>query len=200
MAKITKISPQEKRKGRANIYVDGQFLIGVAERILLDEDLYVGKEVDESEVERIKEAEGLSKLLESAFRLLAVRPRSEAELRERLLRKYEIEGVEKTIAKLFEYGYLNDSDFAERWVAERQKKKGKRALYFEMLKKGIKKETIELALEPVTGEVEVESARELLVRKRAYHSLPEPEKSQKQTRFLAARGFSYEVIKKVLAK
>ena len=54
------------------------------------------------------------KTFERAVKLLAARPRSVAELRERLLRGKNTneEIVETVIARLREYGYLNDEHFA----------------------------------------------------------------------------------------
>ena len=54
------------------------------------------------------------KTFERAIKLLAAKPRSVAELRERLLRGKNTneEVVETVIARLREYGYLNDERFA----------------------------------------------------------------------------------------
>lgn len=194
--KITAIKPQEKRKNRASIFLDGSFAFGVSENIVADFGLYAGKELGQKDLETIKDAENLGKAMEKAYRLISFRQRSAKEITERLGEKFEKATVEKALTKLKDYGYLNDKAFAESWVEERKVKKGKKALYFELLKKGINKEIIEEVLMNLDVEEEVKNATEAIKKKKTYLNLPEPERRQKITAFLARRGYSYDVIKK----
>jgi regulatory protein len=77
-------------------------------------------------------AELLRKTFERAVKLLAAKPRSVAELRERLLRGNSTneEVVETVISRLREYGYLNDEHFAFCYASYKVKQKpvGRRRL------------------------------------------------------------------------
>lgn len=59
--------------------------------------------------------------LASAYRLLSHRPRTEAELRFRLSRRFSPATVERVVARLREAGLLDDSAFARAWVDYRQR-------------------------------------------------------------------------------
>ena len=88
-------------------------------------------------------------VLEAAGRFLEARPRSIAEVRRRLGGAgYRGELVEGAIAKLLEFGVLDDQSFARTWVEsrDRARPRGERAIRQELGLKGIERETIELVL------------------------------------------------------
>lgn len=59
--------------------------------------------------------------LDSALRFLAYRPRSEAEVRRRMLRRYPLPLTELVMTTLRETHYLDDADFARHWRANRER-------------------------------------------------------------------------------
>src|SRR5438445_12640026 len=85
-----------------------------------------------------------------AVKLLAAKPRSVRELRERLLEKLwtNDEIVDAVIEKLKEYKYLNDEQYAcDLAVSKlRQKPQGKRRLQQSMSQKKLDNETVETAI------------------------------------------------------
>ena len=100
----------------------------------------------------IKDAEKARKrTMERAVRLLAAKPRSVGELRERLLEKNwtNREIVESVLSKLEEYKFVNDEQFAHDFAASklRQKPVGKRRLQQTLQQKQLAKETVEQELE-----------------------------------------------------
>src|ERR671912_992446 len=94
--------------------------------------------------------------LQRAVKLLAAKPRSVAELRERLLEKEWTDeaAADYAVAKLSEYGYLNDEQFALAFAQSRvrQKPVGRQRLARDLKNKKLDKETAEQALEKVFGE------------------------------------------------
>ena len=80
-----------------------------------------------------------------AVKLLAAKPRSVAELRERLLEKQwtNEEVVEAVLVKLGEYGYLNDERFAFGYASYkvRQKPVGRQRLQRDLQLKKVDRET-----------------------------------------------------------
>jgi len=85
-----------------------------------------------------------------AVKLLAAKPRSVLELRERLLEKMwtDEEIVDSVIEKLKEYRYLDDQQFAKDLAVSklRQKPQGKRRLKQTLSQKKLDKEVVEQAM------------------------------------------------------
>jgi regulatory protein len=109
------------------------------------------KKVDETE-RVVKDAErSREKTMNRAVKLLAAKPRSIGELRERLLEKLWTNEaiVDAAIEKLKEYKYLDDEQYANDLAVSklRQKPQGKHRLRQTMSQKKLNKETMEAAIE-----------------------------------------------------
>lgn len=102
-----------------------------------------------------------TRTMNRAVKLLAAKPRSIGELRERLLEKNwtNAEIVDRVIVKLEEYKYLDDKQFASDLAVSklRQKPQGKRRLLQSLSQKKLSKENVDNAI------------------KSAFEKLPEPE-------------------------
>jgi regulatory protein len=111
--KITKIQKEHGAKGRVNVYANGDFLIGIHPETLLRFRLRIGDDVTAEALQLMREADGLLAARNSAMRLLAVRPRSERELFERLREKeFDEAQISKVLEELKHSGLVNDVDFA----------------------------------------------------------------------------------------
>jgi len=198
MGKITEISPQAKAPHRVNIYIDEVFKFGIDERLLLDFDLYIGKEISEADIEKYKEGDAFQKCMDKAFRFLSFRMRSEKEMRDKLLEKYDEATVKKAIRRLQQLKFIDDTGFTRAWVESRKVGRGKKALAFELSRKGVEKEIIDEALFDLSEDEELESALELVKKRSKYKGLDKNEAYQKIGGFLSRRGYSYDVIKKVI--
>src|SRR5918996_3790945 len=96
----------------------------------------------------------LRKAMERAGRWLALRPRTESELRDRLQQGgFEGGTVERALARLAELRLIDDEAFARQWVEERARRKGlgPRALVAELEAKGISAEVAGAAVEAAAG-------------------------------------------------
>lgn len=85
----------------------------------------------------------------AAARFLEVRPRSEDEVRKRLVSSgYPGPLVDTVIGRLLQLGYLDDAAFARAWIASRDRvrPRGMRALRLELLRKGVSAASIDEAL------------------------------------------------------
>jgi regulatory protein len=138
--------------------------------------------------------------MNKAYSLLAIRPRSENELRVKLVEKFDPKVVDNCIDKLKNYKYINDADFANKWVTERSKSRGRRALKYKLIKKGIESNTIEDALSIINGEYEFDNALKLIKDKKRFQSITKDEAYKKIGSFLSGRGYSYDTIKKIIEK
>ena len=144
------------------------------------------------------------KTIARAFRLLAAKPRSTAQLRERLLEKAEPDIIEQVIARLTELGYLNDESFAASFAHSRltMKPLGRTRLRQDLQRKKLARPIVEQVLEQAYEEQSEESLIERAIEKRLrLKGAPSSrEESKKLFDYLLRRGFSYDlVIRKVRA-
>jgi regulatory protein len=138
--------------------------------------------------------------LQRAVKLLAAKPRSIAELRERLLEKEWADeaAVDAALAKLKEYGYLDDERFAFGYASYRVKQRpvGRQRLARDLQMKKVDRATSEQALELVfneTPETElIDSAIEKRIRLRGRPTTRQEVKSLFD--HLLRLGFSYDLI------
>jgi regulatory protein len=144
-------------------------------------------------------------LYDYAVKALGRQMRSEAELRRLMQRRAEpgergAAAIIKTIARLREYGYLDDAAFAETYARLRQEndKLGVRRVRQDLQQKGVNTKLIAETLDARYGKTNEEAlAREHLARK--HISKPENEKETARVmRRLVAAGFSTGVIYKIL--
>jgi regulatory protein len=140
-----------------------------------------------------------------AVKSLGRRMRSESELRRLMQTKVEREETGATkiaavITRLKEYGYLDDTAFAENYTQLRQQneKFGARRVSQELNRKGIAQQTITDTIESKYAEVSEEAlARQHLDRKRIRKPENEKETARVMRRLVTA-GFSVGVIYKIL--
>src|SRR5438067_1557035 len=87
--------------------------------------------------------------LSKTLRFLGYRSRSEKEIRDYLVKKtVSTVVIERIIARLYEYKYLNDEEFARMWINNRTSYKPRSTFFIkmELKKKGIPSEIIEKIL------------------------------------------------------
>jgi len=154
----------------------------------------------------IDEEKARARTLQRAVKLLAAKPRSVEELRERLLEKQWADeaAVEHALAKLKEYGYLDDERFAFGFASYRvrQKPVGRQRLARDLQTKKVSKETADAALELVYQETPEEELIERAIEKRArLRGRPSTRQETKSLYdHLLRLGFSYDlIIRKVRA-
>jgi len=205
MPEITAMEPQ-KRKGRLNIFVDGQFVIGVGEAVAADLSLRVGREITPEKLREVASAEEVQKALDSALGLLEVRARAKREIETRLAQKGIEEGIiAEVIANLVRLELINDAQFAASWVEAKtrvggNRPVGRRRLSSELYAKGVAKEQIADAVDVVTNADELALARAAASKK--VRTVPSDrdalqKERQKLMGFLQRRGFGWEVVKQV---
>lgn len=117
-----------------------------------------------------EEEERLAPIKAKAVRLINHRARSTAELRQRLLdAEFEPEGVEEVIDRCTSSGMLDDAQFAQEWVRQREKnqKKSVAVLRRELQRKGIAPALIDDALAQVDEESQEQILEELVTKKAA---------------------------------
>jgi regulatory protein len=205
MPAITALEPQ-RRKGRLNVFVDGQFVVGVGEAVAADLGLRVGREMTAEALREIAGAEEVHQATEAALRLLEVRARAAREIESRLkLKGYEPDVIGLVLEKLRRLELLDDAQFARQWVEARarvtgSRPMGRRRLATELRGKGVAKDQIAEAVGQVSDQDELALAR-VAAAKKVRRAPTDPEslraERQKLMGFLQRRGFSWETVKVV---
>jgi regulatory protein len=140
------------------------------------------------------------KTFERAVKLLAAKPRSVAELRERLLRGKNAnnEVVEAVIARLREYGYLNDERFAFSYASYKVKQRplGRRRLERDLQFKKVDSAVADQALEMVFTETPEEQLIDQAIAKRLRLRGKPKNRLEAKSLFdhLLRQGFQFELV------
>ncbi len=195
--RITEISEQKNKKNRCNIAIDGNFYCGIESSLIIDLDLFSGKQIDEECLNKICDAETYQKCLNNAFIIISIRMNSENEIRQKLSRKYTVETINKVVERLAELSYIDDELFAREWVSSHKKSRGKRCLRQELFQKRINKDIIEMALSDYTVEEEQASAKRLVEKKKLLNQTND-DNHQKMYSLLSRKGFDYAIIKAII--
>lgn len=140
-------------------------------------------------------------LMERGIDALSRREYSRKELREKLVQALEAgqsaSEVDAVLDELESKKYLSNERYARSRVRMRSARYGNRRLAYELAMKGIDAEEVQEALQEAGDEFE----RAWAVWSRRYGNPPEDYKEKtRQARFLAARGFGFDMIERVFDK
>ncbi|MEL4505695.1 regulatory protein RecX [Luteococcus sp. H138] len=148
------------------------------------------------------DADPLAVAREIALRRLTLRDHSRRELDDALAAKDVPTDVREELLERFEeLGLVNDQNFAEQWTRARRnsRKLSKAAVRRELQTKGVDRELIDEALEPIDHDSEVELATELARKKwRTVQNLPRQVAYRRMAGALGRKGYSSSVVSQVL--
>lgn len=201
--RITKIEQQKRRKNRRSIYLDGEYFFSADEEVVGKLGLAEGDEVTEDELKDLLFEEDKRKAKEYALNLLTIRPRSEEEVRSKLVEKgYEASVITPVIESLKRVSLIDDTEFARTWIKDRMatRPRGRAMLVAELKRKGLKNETINSALEEFLKEYDETKIVKEIAQKRLKTLKGQTRYVKKRRLFgyLARRGFSIDIINEVL--
>ncbi|MBQ9513614.1 MAG: RecX family transcriptional regulator [Clostridia bacterium] len=185
------ISVQEKDKNRCNVYIDGEYSFSLSLEIVMKYHLKKGAEIDEKELNLIKEEDEFSYAVKRALNYIAKSLKTKKEVKTYLIGKgFSENAVKYATEKLISYGYIDDYNYAKQYLENCKKTQGDRLSDYKLMAKGISKEIIGKVREEVDNN-QYENAKALAEKK-----LKNKEKSKenilKTYRYLIGRGFSYE--------
>ena len=158
------------------------------------------KQKEESSARNLTPEERRSRTFQRAAKLLAAKPRSESELRERLLQgRYASKSVvDEVIARLREYGYVDDQQFALSFASHKVKQKptGRRRLERDLMMKKVDRAVAEEALDKVFAETPEDELIDRAIEKRIRLRGRPKNRDEAKSLFdhLLRQGFAFELV------
>lgn len=189
MAKITEMSAQKRNKRRVNIYLDGEFALSLEAVTALSAGLRTGGETTREALLALKKDSDAEAAFARAADYISRRMRTEKELRTYLAGKdYPPEAADAAIAKLKEYGYVDDAGFVQTYMETYASRRGKKRLARDLGMRGADRRLIEEAVAGLGDQREAAvAAAEKYLRTRAFDA-------RKLSAHLASMGFEWEDI------
>ena len=195
MKKVTAIR-SGKRGKRVNIYLNEKFAFSLEADVAVKEGLRKEQALSEDEIEALKKADLFQRCLNAAFNFLSYRPRSQAELSQRLHRRgFDGDNVAAVLARLEAQGLVDDLAFAQFWKDNRDsfRPRSQWLTRLELRQKGVAEEIINRVAAQVDDE---DSAYRAAIAKA--RRLPTADYDGFRRRlgdYLKRRGFGYGLIK-----
>jgi len=198
MARVTAIRADGKR---LEIALDDGKTFHLQREVAISQGLKAGQEVSEKSLEALKQLDSFQRCYDAASHFLGYRPRSQAEVRQRLLkRRFASADVEKVLARLTEQGLLDDLAFARFWRDSRSQL-SPRSRYLtglELKQKGVAAETVEevvATIDDAGSAYEAARGRAARLPKEDYQLF-----RRRLVDYLRRRGFGYGVIAPTVAR
>lgn len=204
MPTITDITPRGSgRRRERKVTIDGERTLTITEETFIRFGLFDGQAMDPERLQEVELADGVSRAMAEAHRLIDHRMRTRRELAVRLRSKGRPdEVIDQVLDRLEHAGLIDDGRFARLWIDERLRRRpaGLSLLRRELRQKGIDAEVVEAALEEsASREGESERAYEALRRQsHRYARLDRDAAHRRMVAFLGRRGFGQAVIYQVV--
>lgn len=195
---ITGLKPQKSNPNRVNLYLDGEFVFGIPATSA--QDLQIGDSLSETQLAELHDSVQLGNAYQAALHYLSYCPRTRKELEDRLSRKGIPENIVTVVVdRMDEMGMVSDAIFTKLWLESRSlsRPKSHRMLRHELQQKGVAPEIIEDGIGFMEDD-ETLAHRALEMRSRRWQGLEKQRFYSLAAGFLGRRGFSYQIIRKVL--
>ena len=194
---MPEITGVRERRGKARIWVDGEFWAEIDAEVALERGLWEGVALGLEELDEARAAGERALAMNRALHFLGYRARSRREVRDRLRRYgYGSETVEGVVGRLVELGYLDDKEFARTATREKARRYGPRRVSADLRRSGIDAELAQNVVdEEFAGRSELEEARSAAARR--YNRGGSDAEARRVYGFLVRRGYSSDVCAEV---
>lgn len=192
---ITAIEP--RRKAMSALYLDGEFVMNLDTRTLLENRFDVGREIDDDDLHEIIKLSNERRAKEKALWLISYRDHSKKELTDKIKRTCDEEAAETAVERMEELGLVNDEVYAERYAKKLlfTKHMSKKAASYELAKKGIDRELSEEILESIELD-DREQIRAVIEKK--YRIINDEKTKRRAFAALQRLGYRFDDIRAVL--
>ena len=194
---MPEITGVRERRGKARIWVDGEFWAEIDAEVALERGLREGVALGLGELDEARAAGERALAMNRALHFLGYRARSRREVRDRLRRYgYGEETVEGVVGRLEDLGYLDDEEFARTATREKARRYGPRRVSADLKRSGVDAELAQNVVdEEFAGRSELEEARSAAARR--YNRGGSDAEARRVYGFLVRRGYSSDVCAEV---
>ena len=198
---ITRLQLQQKNKERVNVFLNEEYAFSL--ELMLAAGLKKGQPLTEAEIAALQTEDEGKRAYTAALNFLGERARSRKEVEQRLhQREFSPAAIQPTLERLQREGYLNDANFGQQWVENRQRfrPRSERALRYELRRKGMDTTLIDEVLEE--AEIDEDGAAWAAIEPKMarWAKLERGQFIQKAGGFLARRGFGHGVARRVIER
>lgn len=193
----------EMDRSRSKVYIDGEFAFVLYKGELRRYKIRVGEPLEEGIYREIMDLILVKRARLRCMSLLKNRPYTERQLRDKLQQGGYPERVsDLAVDYLKSYGYLNDLSYAEDYIEYHCSTRSRRRIEQDLTGKGVSRELVRQAFarwEEQGGQIEEEKQIRAWLDKKAYDfHTTDPKQKQRMMAFLYRKGFSAELIRRVL--
>lgn len=186
------------RKSKYKIYLNDEFAFVLYKGELKKADIREGEVLSEEQYQDIYDGILKKRAIRRAMYLLKSMDRTEHQIREKLRENlYPQEAIDAAVAYVSSYRYVDDQDYARRYVDAKSRTKSRRKIEQELSGKGVSKEQIEEAVQSAECD-DRKLIREIVLKKGRNIDLQDQKEKQKLIRHLQYKGFSWEDIRSVM--
>ena len=198
---ITAIEPHPRRKSRLDVYVDGVVACEISRATVKQRSLRVGLQMPPEQFDAIVADDRRRQALDIAVTMLARRPRSEREVRQRLKqRKLDAAIADHTIERLRAARLLDDAGYARTYAESRDRTspRSRRLLVQELRANGVDSA---VATDAVGELSDTDAAHRLASsRMRSLARLDQQTFRARLSGLLRRRGFGWDVIRRTVER
>jgi regulatory protein len=196
--KIVSVERDKRSARRFIVRLEDGSSFSVHEDTLVGHRLLKGGRMEAQQIEEVLRDDVWRSAYRAALKFLGRRPRTRKEVLEKLTGLgFALDVTHSVVAALIEQGYVDDSEFARRWVEERvvSRKKGRLYVQCELERKGVAREQIARAFDQLEEGAEAEGAFDLLCRRWPLTSGDPAVKKRRLVQYLLRRGYAPSVIR-----
>ena len=147
---ITAIEP--RKKSMSALYIDGEFVMNLDSRTLIENRFDVGREIDDDDLYEIIKLSNERRAKEKALWMISYRDHSKKELKDKIRRTCDEDSAQKAVERMEELGLVNDENYARRYAQQLlfTKHMSKNGAFQSLVQKGIDKELASRILDDIT--------------------------------------------------
>ncbi len=193
ITEIKQVGKSEKYK----LFLNEEFAFFVSLECIYKNSLKQGQEHNEEFLKQIKFESDNYFAFNMALNLMTTALKTKSQLDQYLYKKgFDKQVRTNTIEKIESYGYVNDKDYAERYVESVKNQKGINLIKQQLFAKGVSKQIIDEVLKEFSQEDELETLAKKFLRNKD----KDDSTKQKLYRHLISKGFGYSDAMKTVTK
>ena len=197
---VDRIEPYYGKRSRYRVCLEGEADLVLYAKELGRYGIEEGSELSDETYERIISEVLIPRARKRAMHLLEKQDRTVKNLSDKLREGgFPERVVEDAVGYVSSFHYLDDERYAENYVRYHQDGKSKSRIRQDLMRRGVDRDTIDAALDEGYEASEEQMVTDMLRRKHYDPTTADEKERMKIYRYLASRGFSYDIISDVMA-